>query len=256
MSAPPLPLADQVALVTGASGAIGSHLAVELARRGAHVVAIDLLDTKSVVARITSEGGRAIGIEADLRDEVMVNRAFDEALAWRGRVDVLVNMVGVYYDIPRVPFWEIDVEVWDDMICSNVRTVFLCCKAASAPMRQAGRGRIVNVSSNVSVFGMVNFMHYVAAKAAVVGMTRSMARELGPFGVAVNAVAPGLVRTPNAVAELAPAYLQAIVDGQMLRTPIEIGDVVNAVAFLACDESRVVTGQTLLVNAGAMAGSF
>jgi NAD(P)-dependent dehydrogenase (short-subunit alcohol dehydrogenase family) len=142
------------------------------------------------------------------------------------------------------------------MIGSNMRTTFLACKAVSVPMRAAGRGRIVNVSSNVSVFGMSNFMHYAAAKAALVGMTRSMARELGPFGVAVNAVAPGLVNTTRSQGELAPEYLQAVVNGQCLRSPIEVSDVVHAVAFLSSDESRLITGQTLLINGGAAMGSF
>lgn len=253
---PPFAMTGQVAMVTGASGAIGSKLVLELASRGAAIVAVDLDDGEGVVKSITDAGGEAISIVADLRDEAAVSRAVDEAVRWQSRIDVLVNMVGIYYEIPRVPFWEISGDVWDDMIQSNMRTVFLACKAVSEPMREAGRGRIVNVSSNVSVFGMGNFMHYVAAKAAVVGMTRSMARELGPFGIAVNAVAPGLVHTEKGKKELAPEYLQAVVDGQMLRTPIEVSDVVRAVAFLSSDESRIITGQTLLVNGGAAVGSF
>jgi len=253
---PPFDLTGQVALVTGASGAIGSQLVAELVRRGAAIVAVDIEDGSGVVRAISELGGESMSITADLRDETDAARAAADALAWRGRIDVLVNMVGIYYNVPRVPFWEIGADVWDDMIRSNMRTVFLSCKAVSGPMREARRGRIVNVSSNVAVFGMGNFMHYVAAKAAIVGMTRSMARELGPFGIAVNAVAPGLVHTERGEGELTPEYLQAVVNGQMLPSPIQVSDVVHAVAFLSSDESRLITGQTLLVNGGAVVGSF
>jgi 3-oxoacyl-[acyl-carrier protein] reductase len=252
----PLSMQGRVVVVTGAAGAIGSETARELGRRGAQVVAMDIEDSSRVVDEIGVAGGQALALEADLRDELEVTRAFGVALEWRGRVDSLVNMVGVYYAVPRVPFWEIDPGTWDEMFQSNVRTVFLSCRAASGPMREARQGRIVNVSSNVSVFGMGNFMHYVASKAAIVGMSRAMARELGPYGIAVNAVAPGLVRTERGMEELAPEYFEAVAGGQMLRTTIEVSDIVNAVAFLAGDESRLITGQTLLVNGGASAGPF
>lgn len=249
-------LEDQVAIVTGAAGAIGSAVATEFAAMGAKVACLDVVAPGDVVERINGAECRAIAVRADLTDEEAVTSAVAEVLEWGGRADVLVNMAGLYYGVPRVPFWEIDLGTWGAVVESNLRTAFLCARAVSAPMRSAGRGRIVNVSSNVSVFGMANFMHYVSAKAALVGMTRSMARELGPFGVAVNAVAPGLVRTPRGVDELTPAYWDSVVAGQCLRSPIEIADVVNAVAFLSCDQSRMITGQALLVNGGASMGPF
>lgn len=249
-------MAGQVAVVTGASGAIGSALCHALAARGAAIAAVDIVPPDAVVDAIGAAGGEALGIVADLRDAPAAESAVARVLDWRGRVDVLVNMAGVYYGVPRIPFWEIDPDTWEAVVAGNMRTAFLASRAFSAPMRAAGGGRLVNVSSNVSVFGMGNFLHYVGAKAALVGMTRSMARELGPFNIAVNAVAPGLVHTDKTTADNSPEYLQVVVNGQCLKKPIEVADVVHAVLFLTCEESRLITGQTLLVNGGASMGAF
>lgn len=249
-------MTSQVAVVTGAAGAIGSAVAADFAARGATVACLDMADPAEVAQRIAGEGARTLPIQADLTDETAANDAIGRVIEQLGQIDVLVNMAGLFHGVARVPFWEIDIASWESVVSSNLRTTFLCCRAASAQMRADQHGRIVNVSSNVSAFGMPNFMHYVSAKAALVGMTRSLARELGPFGIAVNAVAPGLVRTPRGMAELEPKYWDAVVAGQCLRTPIEIGDVVSAVAFLSTGQSRMVTGQVLLVNGGATMGGF
>jgi 3-oxoacyl-[acyl-carrier protein] reductase len=233
-----------------------SGQAARLGELGADVACLDVADPKGAAGNVSLTGAKALPVQADLAEEHAVARAIEEVLSWAGRVDVLVNMAGLYYGVPRVPFWEIDLTTWEAVVASNLRTAFLCCRAVSGPMRSAGRGRIVNVSSNVSVFGMANFMHYVSAKAALVGMTRAMARELGPFGVAVNAVAPGLVRTKGTTGELRPEYWESVVAGQCLREPIEVADVVEAVAFLSTSQSRMITGQTLLINGGASMGPF
>jgi 3-oxoacyl-[acyl-carrier protein] reductase len=249
-------LTGEVAVVTGASGAIGSVLARALAQRGAAVAAVDVVPPDDVVESVVAGGGAALGIVADLRDAQAADAAAAQVVEWRGRVDVLVNMAGIYYGVPRIPFWEIDLDTWEEVVQGNMRTAFLASRSFSAPMREARRGRIVNVSSNVSVFGMGNFLHYVAAKAALVGMTRSMARELGDLNIAVNAVAPGLVHTEKTAAGTSPEYLQVVVNGQCLKQPLLVEDVVNAVLFLTCSESRLITGQTLLVNGGASMGAF
>ncbi|MHB1554822.1 MAG: SDR family NAD(P)-dependent oxidoreductase [Acidimicrobiales bacterium] len=249
-------LSGAVVVVTGASGAIGSVLSRAFADRSAAVAAVDIDPPGPVVAAIEEAGGEALGVVADLRSTQATNAAFREVLSWRGRVDVLVNMAGLYYGVPRVPFWEIEDDTWKDVVDGNLRTAYLSCQAFSAAMREAGRGRIVNVSSSVSAFGMENFMHYVSAKMALVGMTRAMARELGPYNIAVNAVAPGLVHTSKSVDDTSPDYLQQVVRGQCLKEPVEIEDVVNAVLFLSGRQSRLITGQTLLVNGGAAMGAF
>jgi len=247
-------LAGRVAVVTGAARAIGRETAEVLASRGAIIVSIDLLDAEALVQTIRSRGGSAIALTADVSDEEAVESAFRETLDRFGRIDVLVNNVGQFADIERRAFWEIPTEEWDRLMAVNVRSVFLCSRAAAEPMRQANSGRIVNLASNVVTFGMANLMHYVASKAAVIGMTRSMARELGPFGIAVNAVAPGLVTTEITVRTIPEEYRRLVADGQCLQEAILPSDIAEAVAYLAGPAARMVTGQTLLVNGGASMG--
>jgi len=247
-------LDGQVAIVTGAARAIGREIAVTLAGRGATVVSLDLLPSDETVAAIQSKGGSALGVVADVADERAVEEAFAHVLGRYGRLDVLVNNAGVFAGVERRPFWEIDAAEWDRLMAVNVRSVFLCSRAASPSMREAGRGRIVNIASNVIPFGMANLMHYVASKAAVIGMTRSMARELGPYGIAVNAVAPGLVTTEVTARLIPEEYRRAVAEGQCLRQPILPADIAQAVAYLAGPAARMVTGQTLLVNGGATMG--
>jgi 3-oxoacyl-[acyl-carrier protein] reductase len=247
-------LAGKVAVVTGAARAIGRETAETLAARGASVVSIDLAPSDGLVEAVTSQGGTALAVEADVAVEEEVEAAFARVLAELGRIDVLVNNAGLFAGIERRPFWEIDVGEWDKLQAVNVRSVFLCSRAASRPMREARSGRIVNIASNVTTFGMANLMHYVASKAAVVGMTRSMARELGPFGIAVNAVAPGLVTTEITAETVSAEYRDLVRKGQCLQEAILPSDIAEAVAFLASPAARLVTGQTLLVNGGATMG--
>jgi 3-oxoacyl-[acyl-carrier protein] reductase len=247
-------LAGTVAVVTGAARAIGKETAETLAARGASVASIDVAPSDELVESVRSSGGVALGIEADVADEAQVQAAFGRVLDELGRIDVLVNNAGLFAGIERRPFWEIDAAEWDRLQAVNVRSVFLCSRAASAPMRDARSGRIVNIASNVTTFGMANLMHYVASKAAVVGMTRSMARELGPFGIAVNAVAPGLVTTEITAETVSAEYRDIVRKGQCLQEAIVPGDIAEAVAFLASPAARLVTGQTLLVNGGATMG--
>lgn len=247
-------LEGQVAIVTGAARAIGRETAETLAARGAAVVSIDLLPADATVAAIEARGGRALAITGDVTDEISVARAVDSVLEAYGRVDVLVNNAGLFAGIERRPFWEIELDEWERVLEVNVRSVFLCSRQVAAPMRAAGSGRIVNIASNVVTWGMPNFMHYVASKAAVVGMTRAMARELGPSGIAVNAVAPGLVTTEITEQTMPEEYRKQVAQGQCLQEAIVPPDIAEAVAYLAGPAARMVTGQTLLVNGGATMG--
>lgn len=247
-------LKGQVAIVTGAARAIGRAIAETLAARGATVVSVDLRPADETVAAIEARGGEALSVVADVTDEILVARAVDRVLEAYGRVDVLVNNAGLFAGIERRPFWEIDLAEWERVVGVNIRSVFLCSRKVAEPMRRAGSGRIVNIASNVITFGMANLMHYVASKAAVVGMTRSMARELGPAGIAVNAVAPGLVTTEITQQTVPEEYRRLVAQGQCLQEAILPSDIAEAVAYLAAPAARMVTGQTLLVNGGATMG--
>lgn len=244
----------QVAVVTGGARAIGRKISTTLAGMGATVMSLDLADSSDTVAEIEAAGGTAAGVSCDVTDEAQVDAAVAEVLDRAGRIDVLVNNAGIFSTMERRPFWEIPPEEWELMMRVNVRSVYLVSKAVSAPMRKAGQGRIVNIASNVFSFGMPNFMHYVASKGAVVGMTRAMARELGPYGIAVNSVSPGLVTT-EVTEETVPAeYRKQVADNQCLTEPILPGDIADAVAYLAGAQARLVTGQNLMVNGGATMG--
>jgi len=255
VAGPERELAGKVAVVTGAARAIGRAIAETLAARGAAVALIDLLPAGETVAAIEANGGSALAITGDVTDEATVGAAVERVLDEYGRLDVLVNNAGLFAGIERRPFWEIELDEWENVIGVNVRSVFLCSKAVAGPMREAGEGRIVNIASNVVTFGMANLMHYVASKAAVIGMTRSMARELGPSGIAVNAVAPGLVTTEITEQTVPEEYRRLVAQGQCLQEAILPSDIADAVAYLAAPAARMVTGQTLLVNGGATMGA-
>ena len=243
-------LAGKTAVVTGAARGLGRVTAETLAALGAELVSIDLDASNETVAVIEDAGGRASSYIADLTDEAQVNHVFDEIIRQHKSMDILVNNAG-FYSVERRPFWEIDSGEWEKVMMVNVRSVFLCSRAASIPMRSRKSGRIINISSSVTTFGMPNLMHYVAAKSAVAGMTRSMARELGTFGISVNAVAPGLVPTDSALEAVGREILEAAVQGQAIPQPLDARDIAEAVAFLCGPQAGMVSGQTILVNGGA-----
>lgn len=247
-------LDGQVAIVTGAARAIGREIAEVLAARGAKVISFDLSPSDDTVAAVRSAGGEAAAMQVDVTDESAVTAAVNRVAAEHGGVHVLVNNAGLFAGIERRPFWEIDLDEWGRVLSINVDSVFVCSKAVSSHMREARQGRIINISSNTVSFGMPNLLHYVASKAAVVGITRSLARELGPYDIAVNAVSPGLVTTEVTRETIPAEYRDQVAKGQPLQHPLEPRDIAEAVGFLAGPGAEMITGQTLLVNGGATMG--
>ncbi len=245
---------EQVAIVTGGARAIGRQISETLASRGAAVEIFDVAAAEETVDAIRADGGRAECQMLDITDEARVKAGVSQVMERNGRLDVLINNAGLFAGIPRRPFWEIDLAEWRRVMEVNVDSIFLLCREVLEPMKASGGGRVVNLSSNVITFGMSHLMHYVASKGAVSVMTRSLAREMGPFGIAVNAVGPGLVTTEITTAEISEKYLRLVAEGQMLPQPIYPLDIAEAVLFLASPQARMITGQTLFVNGGATVG--
>ena len=241
-------LDSKVAIVTGGARNIGAVYAKALAAEGARVVIADVLDGSAAAEAISAAGGQAVAVETDVSREDDTLRMAQAAMDAFGRIDILVNNAAIYLSINRRPFYEISAEEWDRVTSVNIKGTFLCAKAVLPHMRDQEGGRIINISSNTVMAGTPNFLHYVASKAALIGMTRSMARELGTFGINVNAIAPGLVEHEG---QTVPAEISASrVDARSIKRQQVPGDLTGAVLYLASADSDFVTGQTLVVDGG------
>ena len=241
-------LDDKVAIVTGGARNIGAVYARALAAEGARVVVADVLDGADTARAIREAGGQAVSVEVDVSREDDTLRMTETAMDAFGRVDVLVNNAAIYLSINRRPFYEISAEEWDRVTAVNIKGVFLCAKAVFPHMRDQGGGKIINISSNTVMAGTPDFLHYIASKSALVGMTRSMARELGTHGINVNAIAPGLVEHEGQTVpgEISASRVRAR-SIQRRQTP---EDLTGALLYLASPDSDFVTGQTLVVDGG------
>lgn len=242
------PLAGRVGLVTGAGRSIGAAIARRLAGDGAHVL---VADTDAAAARTvaSSIGEEATAVALDVRSRASFSAAVQTALDAHGRLDLLVNNAAL--TISR-PFFEIPEDEWDEVMAVNLRGVFLGCQIAGAPMRAQGYGRIVNLSSIAGQQGSaVNGAHYSASKAGILGLTKSVALELAPHGVTVNAVAPAAVESPLADA-LPPDRRDALVRSIPVGRLGRAGEIAALVAFLCSEEAAFVTGATLDANGGML----
>ena len=241
-------LDDKVAIVTGGARNIGAVYAKTLAAEGARVVIADVLDGAATAVDINEAGGQAVAAEVDVSREDDTLRMARTAVDVFGGIDILVNNAAIYVSINRRPFYEISAEEWDRVTAVNIKGVFLCAKAVLPAMRERGGGRIINISSNTVMAGTPNFLHYVASKAALIGITRSMARELGGDRINVNAIAPGLVEHEGQT--VPPEISASRVDARSIKRRQVPGDLTGAVLYLASSDSDFVTGQTLVIDGG------
>lgn len=250
MSDGPFSLHGRIALVTGAGGGLGEGICSSLAAAGAAVACVDC-NAETVEARaegIRAAGGIAIPLVADVADRASVVEAVERAVAEFGRLDVLVNNAAIY---PRRAWTEITEEEWDGVLAVNLKGYFLCARAAFEHLCAGGHGRIVNVASITAFIGMTHLLDYVSSKGAVMSFTRALAREIGPEGVTVNAIAPGAFPTDAEKIHPNPAeYDQWILDQQSLKRRGAPADIGNLVVFLASDASSFVTGQVIEIDGG------
>lgn len=253
-------LEGRVAIVTGAgsrSADIGNGraAAILLARRGARVLLLDAqLEAARETARmIESQGGVALAAACDVSDAVQCRQAVAIAVATWGRVDILVNNVGI--GGPAGNAVEVDQEAWEQALRVNVTSMMLMAKFAIPEMRKLGRGAIVNIASVAGLLGGTPALLYPTSKGAVVNMTRAMAAHHGVEGIRVNCVAPGMVYTPMVAGRMTPEVREQRRKRSLLQTEGSGWDVGQAVAYLASDEARWVTGVILPVDAGTSAGN-
>ena len=245
-------VAGKTAIVTGAGTGIGRATAQLLAQRGARVVAAGLQPDRlrETVDAITSAGGEAIAVDADLSDPTAIEQVAAAAQDAFGGTDVLVNNAAVY---PIGPWHEMDAAQWDAVFATNIRGYFLMARAVRPQMIARGGGAVVNVASVTFFTGNALLLAYVASKGAVIGFTRALAREAGPEGIRANAVAPGAF--PTAATEIhadQEGLWRDVLEAQSIKRRGEVEDVARAIAFFASDDSSFVSGQTLLVDGGWM----
>ncbi len=246
-------LQNKVALVTGAAQGIGAHLARALAVEGAKVVLGDILDTAKAAASIQDAGGAAFGTRLDVTSNADLDATVKAAEARFGPIEILVNNASIFAALRLKPFTSITEDEWDRVMAVNARGPFQCAKAVVPSMVRNGRGKIVNISSGTFLYGAPGFMHYVASKGAVIGITRAMARELGEKNITVNAITPGLTESEG-VKEHADLHMARAptIAGRAIKRDMLPGDLVGAVLFLAAPDSDFLTGQTINVDGGRL----
>lgn len=246
---------DAVVVITGAAHGIGAAYARALVAEGAAVVIVDLDGdgAEKLAGELREAGGRALAFRADISDDADLQVMVDGTLAEFGTITGLVNNAAVFSVVPmsRSPFDEITLDEWDLMMRVNVRGTWQVCKAVIPAMRAAGYGKIVNISSGTALKGSASRIHYVTSKAAILGFTKVLAREVGGDGIRVNCVAPGSTLSEEAPDEGAMSYRQTQVSGRALQRVMLPPDVVGAVRFLLGPESDFITGQTLVVDGGS-----
>jgi 3-oxoacyl-[acyl-carrier protein] reductase len=239
----------KVALVTGAASGIGRACASELARAGADVALVDAAAEAQLAQAenlLKAAGGRVVSFRADVREHARASQVVEEAAARLGRLDILVNAAGTNAD---APLWEMTEEQWRLVLDTNLKGAFSYTQAAARLFRAARAGRVVNVASIEAGRGRFGLANYAASKAGLVALTRSAAAELGRYGVAVNAVAPGFIRTPL-VERLSEIVRERAVAESALGRMGEPEDVAHAVLFLCSERARHVTGAVLTVDGG------
>jgi 3-oxoacyl-[acyl-carrier protein] reductase len=248
-------LTGKVAVVTGSGRGIGKAIALKLAEVGADIVINDFGDAtpaEQTANEVKNMGRQAIVVMGDVSFSADVARLIDTTISTYGKLDILVNNAGITRDGLTMRMSDDD---WDKVLTINLKSVFLCIRAALRPMLKQRAGRIISISSIVGIIGNPGQANYASAKAGIIGLTKTIAKEVGSRGITANAIAPGFIDTPMTQAlseEQRKALLNSIPLGS-LGTP---RDIAETVAFLASDEARYITGQVITVDGGISLGKF
>jgi NAD(P)-dependent dehydrogenase (short-subunit alcohol dehydrogenase family) len=245
----------KVAVVTGAATGIGQAFARRLSEDGANVVVADISPAEDTVRLVERAGRQALACRCDVTSPDDVANLATQVQQWFGGCDILVNNAGIY---PVANFEEMTFSDWRKVMSVNLDSVFLTCSAFVPEMKRRGWGRIINMASSTLNSVVPRMTHYIASKGGVVGVTRGLASDLGPYGITVNAISPMLTRTPNVVAR-GPVLtgktnvdeeLQLLAQTQAIKRPQVPEDLVGIMSFLSSDESGFMTGQTIFVDGG------
>jgi NAD(P)-dependent dehydrogenase (short-subunit alcohol dehydrogenase family) len=248
-------LEDKAVVVTGGGRGLGQAYAIEAARLGANVVAGDVLDCGNTIRQIKAAGGSAIGVDLDVTQMGTATAMAETAMETFGAIDVLINNAALYGALTGGKFDMLDEDEWDRTMDVNVKGIWNCCKAVVPYMKTAGRGSIINVASLAATYGLPFALHYTTSKAAVIGMTRGLARELGRNEIRVNAIAPTAVLTEGTsefFGDKTDGAMETIMQDQSLKRNPTPDDMIGTVMWLASDASGFVTGQTIAIDGGTV----
>lgn len=238
---------DRVVVVTGAGRGIGQAIAVDLAARGATVVAVDLNSPEETVALLADKGHPVLGLTGDVSNPDQTAAVGKEVADRFGRADILVNNAGIS---PFLDIEELDYDTWRRVIAVNLDSQFLMVKALLPTMKKSGWGRIVNLTSNSIVTNAPGMSHYMASKMGNIGFSRGLANDLAPFGITVNAVGATLTITPGVLNAHPQEALTAAAQSQAIKRNGLPEDLTGTIAFLTSDDAAFVTGQTIMADGG------
>ena len=245
---------DKVAVITGAANGIGQAFAKRLAEDGVHIVIADVAPADDTIKHVQMAGRQALACKCDVTSENSVATMAADVQKKFGRCDILINCAGIF---PQKSFEDMSFEEWRRVMSINLDSCFLVSSALVPGMKQRGWGRIVNMASSTLGSVVTGFVHYVASKGGIVGFTRALASELGPHGITVNAIAPGLTRSPGTLARAPRAGLASmdeefaqVAQMQAIKRGEVPEDLVGTVSYLTSDDAAFITGQTLNVDGG------